>query len=172
METLQGSKNKMKPLTIEQLKSLEVGDYIWYERLGTNTKGYIKKNTTSPDVFCMFIGHPVDYSDYGKTWLAWKNKEQAECKGEIVELPCKVGDTVYVINYQWLKYREYKVRAIEIRTSDIFFTLTDDLGDKFRVKGVWAEQVSINSFKDEWFLTREEAEKRLEELKNAERKKV
>lgn len=78
----------MKPLTIEQLNSLEVGDYIWYERLGTNTKGYIKKNTTSPDVFCMFIGHPVDYSDYGKTWLAWKNKEQAECKGEIVDLPC------------------------------------------------------------------------------------
>lgn len=96
METLQGSKNKMKPLTIEQLKSLEVGDYIWYERLGTNTKGYIKKNTTSPDVFCMFIGHPVDYSDYGKTWLAWKNKEQAEAKSEIVELLCRVGDTVYI----------------------------------------------------------------------------
>lgn len=52
----------MKPLTIEQLKSLEVGDYIWYERLGTNTKGYIKKNTTSPDVFCMFIGHLIQHT--------------------------------------------------------------------------------------------------------------
>ena len=31
-------------------------------------------------------------------WLAYKNKEQAECKGEIVELPCKVGDYVYIID--------------------------------------------------------------------------
>lgn len=86
--------------------------------------------------------------------------------GTLVELPCKVGDTVYVINYPLLKHREYKVKSIAIHKSDIFFVLTNDLADRFNINNnVWLETVSINTFKQDWFLAREEAEKRLEELK-------
>ena len=86
--------------------------------------------------------------------------------GTLVKLSCKVGDSVFVINYQWLKYKEYKVRSIEIKKSDIFFMLTDDLADCFNIhNSVWTITVSVNTFKDEWHLTREEAEKRLEELR-------
>lgn len=30
-----------------------------------------------------------DWDAYGFGWIAYKNKEQAEAKGEIVEFPCK-----------------------------------------------------------------------------------
>lgn len=79
----------MKPLTIEQLKILEVGDWVWL--CADSTELYAK----------VFFTHYVEgltfetaraarralrYSDYGTKWLAYKNKEQAETKGEIVEV--------------------------------------------------------------------------------------
>lgn len=92
---------KMKPLTIEQLKSLEVGDWVWiidfektvYKPI-SDSGNYYRINDSGEYAdkelwcYCSAIGHGFDYSDYGKTWLAYKNKEQAEAKGEIVELPC------------------------------------------------------------------------------------
>lgn len=81
----------MKPLTIEELKALEVGDWVWT----IHTYGEAKESA-----YARIIGTDIDglvlptdlmnleYPDYGKTWLAYKNKEQAEAKGEIVELPC------------------------------------------------------------------------------------
>ncbi len=94
METLQGSKNKMKPLTIEQLKSLEVGDWVWITT-PTNSGEYYQIGYSdyleNENVFVAYSLHyelNVLYCDYGTKWLAYKNKEQAECKGEIVELPC------------------------------------------------------------------------------------
>ena len=70
----------MKPLTIEQLKALEAGDWVWVVDLysGVNS-GYVQIDDNFVDC--------VDFSDYGTNWLAYKNKEQAEAKGEIVELP-------------------------------------------------------------------------------------
>lgn len=82
----------MKPLTIEQLKALEVGDWVWLiDKIG-DTKSYwsISENTNEYLLVyqeCYSFGN-LNYSDYGKTWLAYKHKEAAEAKGEIVELPC------------------------------------------------------------------------------------
>lgn len=89
----------MKPLTIEQLKALPVGDWVWVvfptvPDLMEST--YIRKSPSSDDSR-LYDALDVDdegketfmcYSSYGKTWLAYKNKEAAEAKGEIVELPC------------------------------------------------------------------------------------
>lgn len=88
----------MKPLTIEQLKSLEVGDWVWVYTIDggisypSNEGQYIRIYHTKE----YFVGERVntdtayvnDYSDYGTKWVAYKNKEQAESRGEIVELPC------------------------------------------------------------------------------------
>ncbi len=79
-----------KPLTIEQLKSLEVGEWVWIENiLGTKLvvdfrNGYYRKGlqdnkpdehfTTSWYSYNLFF----NYNLYGRTWLAYKNKEQAE----------------------------------------------------------------------------------------------
>lgn len=107
----------MKPLTIEQLKALEVGDWVWVIVLkGDNVNDehsgryyHIQPNMgfESTELWCGWLGYGTafKYSDYGKMWLVYKNKEQAEAKGEIVELPCKVGDTVYAIMEIDYKYK-------------------------------------------------------------------
>lgn len=87
----------MKPLTIEQLKALEVGDWVWYVDLRDKNAFYLKKNGMIPSSLCVFLGRNTYYSDYGTKWLAYKNKEQAEAEGELVELKCKVGDPIYTV---------------------------------------------------------------------------
>ena len=90
----------MKPLTIKQLKELEVGDWVWiihhiganiplkfYAKIVGHGLGSVTQNHKS--LFVKSRGSfNLYYSDYGTKWLAYKNKEQAEYKGEIVELPC------------------------------------------------------------------------------------
>lgn len=82
----------MKPLTIEELKSLEAGDWVWIIlldkmfRLKVETEdvgeGYYQKyNNRRKDAYVTFHLN-FYYKDYGTKWLAYKNKEQAECKEE------------------------------------------------------------------------------------------
>lgn len=83
----------MKPLTIKQLKALKVGDWVW--RVYPNAidfSTYIQKMENNGDYFYVSRYKEAEckllYATYGTKWLAYKNKEQAEAKGEIVELPC------------------------------------------------------------------------------------
>lgn len=91
----------MKPLTIKELKALEVGDWVWVVDVETGYGQYVQltKITTAffecLTVYCQKI---FEFPHYGTKWLAYKNKEQAEAKGEIVEFPCKVGDYVYIVD--------------------------------------------------------------------------
>lgn len=88
----------MKPLTIEQLKALEVGDWVWVELLdddlvacwvsGTGRGFYCEKieDTKNDDSLAItYDGERgwLDYSDYGTVWVAYKNKEMAESKGDL-----------------------------------------------------------------------------------------
>lgn len=82
----------MKPLTIEELKSLEGGDWVWlcgkYENFGEYSE-YREIDEVRDDclVFAVSVNRVwFEYSGYGTKWLAYKNKEQAETKGEIVEV--------------------------------------------------------------------------------------
>lgn len=97
----------MKPLTIEELKALEVGDWVYIvDKECPLYTGYYKIHGFAKTHvhFNQNVGRWVlPEALYDKVWLAYKNKEQAEAKGEIVELPCKVGDTVWVIN-AWSEY--------------------------------------------------------------------
>lgn len=83
----------MKPLTIEELKSLKVGDWVWVETPDHNNGQYLQVHYGGVNsIQCYKLKSENElllfYSDYGTKWLAYKNKEQAETKGEIVELPC------------------------------------------------------------------------------------
>ena len=83
----------MKPLTIDELKSLEVGDWVWVITPTNNGEYYEKGFASDNEAFVGYSLHyqvEVLYSDYGTKWLAYKNKEQAESNGEIVELPCLI----------------------------------------------------------------------------------
>lgn len=79
-----------KPLTIDELKALEVGDWVWVES-NTYGKTYAVVDDTDKDgllLNAISLFGWLAYADYGTNWLAYKNKEQAEIKGEIGELPC------------------------------------------------------------------------------------
>lgn len=87
----------MKPLTIEQLKSLEVGDWVWIVVLKNdlvnkahNGKYYHIQHCGGwgdKELWCGWQGYGTvfNYSDYGTKWVAYKNKEQAESKGDLYQ---------------------------------------------------------------------------------------
>lgn len=89
-----------------------------------------------------------------------KEYEDLEEKGLLVKIKCKVGDTVYHIdasNHIW----EFEVKEIRIEDSIIAFCESkDELKSKasFEVNGFPYPRL---------FLTREQAEKALEEMKGA-----
>lgn len=84
----------MEPLSIEELKNLSEGDWVWILPIDKALCGYyaeiLRQEKEALIYAAICRGVQTIYSDYGKTWLAYKNKEQAECKGEIVELPIPI----------------------------------------------------------------------------------
>ena len=90
----------MKALTIEQLKSLEVGDWVWITIFNLGDMGHLKpegyyKKVESKGFYeeqffrwedKNFItgADGLTYESYGTYWLAYKNKEQANGELEII----------------------------------------------------------------------------------------
>lgn len=82
----------MKPLTIEQLKALPDGDWVWVEDFTKSVNKsvydcgeYCHKVPPYLDGFCygwQGSGGFHRYEEYGTKWLAYKNKEQAEAEGD------------------------------------------------------------------------------------------
>lgn len=84
----------MKPLTIEELKALPIGDWVWIVVLKSdcinkahNGKYYHIQHCGSfgdKELWCGWQGYGTafEYSDYGTKWIAYKNKEQAEISHE------------------------------------------------------------------------------------------
>lgn len=82
----------MKSLTIEELEALEVGDWVWVIDIsdcGNRSRGQYRQVDIKNKDAIMLDGRCYGsrrYADYGTKWLAYKNKEYAEAKGEIVEI--------------------------------------------------------------------------------------
>lgn len=132
----------MKPLTIEQVRNFEADAWVWIVSGDNGCYAQIQyRDANGLNVQRGKFSYWMNNSDYGKTWLAYRNKQEAEAKGEIVELPCKVGTIVYRIRDMYSE--EDTVYTIE--PTPFRIGLMDDWE-------IWA------------FATREEAEKRLEEL--------
>ena len=112
------------------------------------------------------------YSDYATKWLAYKNKEQSEAKGEIVELPCKLEDTVCFFkrgydfeNSKKIDIAEYTVKRIEFNSKGTLLSLNHR-------RNIYLEDYIIESLSENYidlgalyFCTKAEAERRLAELK-------
>lgn len=156
----------MKPLTIEQLKKLEVGDWVWIVSLEKNVGVYSKiEEYIDPITMRQFTQlkglRGLSYDNYGKKWLAYKNKEQAEAKGEIVELPCGVGDAVYTIGNA--KIAEEKVLEIYIDADSTIFTIGKVYDGVNSFKSY--ARYYLEQHNKTWFTDKSEAERRLAELK-------
>lgn len=96
----------MKPLTIDELKSLEIGDWVWIVEYNGAFCYYAKIENTNGSCFSL-DNTDLYYSNYGTKWVAYKNKEQVECKGEIVELPClRDKPSLHIAGNEWIKRKE------------------------------------------------------------------
>ena len=82
------------------------------------------------------------------------NYEDLEEQGRLIKLPCKVGDTLYrLVPNLYREYVEIKIAQFVINKNGIYFITN---------KGVhW----SVNRIGKTVFLTREEAEAKLKELR-------
>lgn len=72
----------MKPLTIEELKALSVGEWIWVVDIESpkgsgywQIHGFAKTHIHLNQSASKWI---IPTALYGKEWVAYKNKEQAE----------------------------------------------------------------------------------------------
>ena len=87
---------------------------------------------------------------------------EADKDGRLVVLPCKVGDTVYEVTSR-KTISEYRVKAIRV---ELFCTFIEwDIVAGFVDKSIFG--VPVNELGKTVFLTREEAEKALEAMKDA-----
>ena len=109
------------------------------------------------------IGEFGDYDAFFAYSMAVKRLGEFEEKienGTLMELPCKVGDVMYEV-IEGMPIQEWKIESICF--------------DRAHPEGViWAERTRdfahwkfwIEDCGTKWFITKAEAEKRLEELKN------
>lgn len=82
-------------------------------------------------------------------------------QGTLIELPCKVGDTVYYTSPEYYNSLlvEYKVTEISQTREGIRLAVYGSPKEKGLITYLWASFIGKTVF-----LTREEAEKRLKEL--------
>nr|DAG31827.1 MAG TPA: hypothetical protein [Caudoviricetes sp.] len=87
--------------------------------------------------------------------------ERSEEQGLLVRLPCKVGDTVYVPTRNFVS--ELRITLVSVDTNDMamYFSWLLNSGIYPNLDGFSGYELGKTVF-----LTREEAEKKLEELKN------
>lgn len=88
-----------------------------------------------------------------------KSYKDAEEQGLLVRLPCKTGDIVYVPTRNFIS--ELRIIMISVDMHGIYFGWKLNSGIYPNLDGF-----SINKLGKTVFLTREEAKKKLEELKN------
>ena len=91
------------------------------------------------------------------------NMEQMEEQGILVRLPCKVGDTVYTLSYRYDCKNNYDCKAFQK------WKCEDNIPCEYEKKEYFVKKsqfclTMLNSLGKTVFLTREEAEKALEEM--------
>ena len=90
-----------------------------------------------------------------------KKYQEADKNGRLAVLPCKAGDTVYEVTSR-KTISEYRVKAIRV---ELFCTFIEwDIVAGFVDKSIFG--VPVNEIGKTVFLTREEAEKALEAMKD------
>ena len=103
----------------------------------------------------------LELAQIAKMQKEWKAYKDAEEQGLLVRLPCKVGDTVYVQTRNFIS--ELRITLVSVDTSDMsmYFSWMLNSGIYPNLDGFSGYE--LGKFV---FLTREEAEKKLEEMKN------
>lgn len=166
----------MKPLSIEELKRLKIGDWVWLTdetghlgRYVAKTIAPIKEYDKTFNFDSLLGSYTYSYFTYGTIWLAYKNKEQVECKGELVEFVCKVGDIICI---PWAYDGEYGMAKYLVKHIDFYGYLAkyrtdfeNDIEDKYLLYKCNNGDFNTYNFNEIWFLDEKLAEQKLKELR-------
>ena len=164
----------MKPLTIDEIKALKKGDWVWATRTDGTLKCYCRVEhafnfvTYQQDIilrgedFVIYLGN----CGYGDRWFAYKNKEQAETKGEWVELLCNVGDTIYYVAPKGVF--PCPVTRIQFTrgltpSDELIIEIMYEQGDE--ITAPVYKELSAHSYDTLWFTDKAKADARYNELR-------
>lgn len=99
--------------------------------------------------------------------------EDLEEQGRLIELPCAVGDTVYLISSQYSECSKYQERFNDYNCQgcenecdshkEYFIYVNENMSAEWIVRAM-----RLNRFGEDVFLTKEEAEAKLKEMDGAE----
>lgn len=109
--------------------------------------------------FCKYVVDGCKNCYIQQVFKKLADYEDLEEQGLLVRLPCKVGDTVYVPTRNFIS--ELRIIMISVDMHGTYFSWKLNSGIYPNLDGF-----SINKLGKTVFLTREEAEKKLEEMKN------
>lgn len=113
----------MPSLTIEELKALQVGDWVWVIGIEHKFNEYAQIKYNSQEKWVDGT-YEYLYFNYGKTWVAYKNKEQSENLVPIekeVKLTAKDRLIVEIIDLQ-----EKLRKLIKFSNSKAFYELGEE----------------------------------------------
>lgn len=160
----------MKSLTLDEIKTLQKGDWVWIVDKQMNADLYGRFTHSS---LCfgelMFYYDTAGYSmqmpekDYGKTWFAYKNKEQAECAGEYLEVPCSLGTPLFELETYFNDKDKWRIE--EGRCSMLQQKADRSWKVRFSYTGGSCHDVQLAAFGKTIFTDKKLAEQRLKELK-------
>lgn len=117
-----------------------------------NRKNKEKNTIVIPNSFISSADCAEKYGQVAKWLKELKSYKEAEEQGLLVRLLCKVGDSVFIIVGKDIS--KQGIRKVEISDNGIIFKTN-------RRKRIF----NVSEFGKTVFLTREEAEKKLEEMK-------
>lgn len=148
---------------MERLTLDEAIKYI-KEVVCKNRKNKEKNTIVIPNSFISSADCAEKYEQVAKWLKELKSYKEAEEQGLLVRLPCKVGDTVYRVN------AGAKQPIIPMTVSEIHFLCYKN-ERAVRFDAIGKEDMGESCYRLEdigriVFLTSEEAEKKLEEMKN------
>jgi hypothetical protein len=148
------------------MERLTIDEAIKYikEVVCKNRKNKEKNTIVIPNSFISSADCAEKYEQVAKWLKELKSYKEAEEQGLLVRLPCKVGDTVYRVN------AGAKQPIIPMTVSEIHFLCYKN-ERAVRFDAIGKEDMGESCYRLEdigriVFLTREEAEKKLEEMKN------
>lgn len=116
----------------------------------------------------VFLEGEIGYAEADK--LA--HYEDLEEQGRLIELPCAVGDTVYLISSQYSECSKYQERFNDYNCQgcenecdshkEYFIHVNENMSAEWIVRAM-----RLNRFGEDVFLTKEEAEAKLKEMEGA-----
>lgn len=124
-----------------------------------NRKNKEKNTIVIPNSFISSADCAEKYEQVAKWLKELKSYKEAEEQGLLVRLPCKVGDTVYVPTRNFVS--ELRITMVSVDMHEAYFSWMLNSGIYPNLDGFSKSKLGKSVF-----LTREEAEKKLEEMKN------